>query len=1154
MNPVTNKVYVANAYGHDVTLIDGASNAASSISTGQEPVAVAVNPATSQIYFANQSDNTVTVVDGASGRATATVSVGLQPVSLAVNPVTNMVYVADQGDNTVTAIDAGNVNSTSTITLPVGYSTAAHAAIALDPVTNTIYVADLLTSGYVIIAINGNTGETDFTAGWGPAIAVDSATNEIYTDDRFNVFAINGNNNWLDNSWTIEASFGAAALAVNPVTNKVYAVGSEGNFVGVIDAASGTMTTVGVGADPVAVAVNPITNRIYVANQNGNSVTVVNGADNNIVATVKTGNSPTSLAVDAESDKIYVANENDNTVTVIDGATSVVSGTIAVNATGQLPPALAVDPATGKVYVASAAGQTATIITPARALATGLTAQVQGDETDPGYISGLAIYATNNPSPSFTATVSSQSTPVAPPASALYYQLETTQGSWQQATATTTQGSDPASYTFSLQNVQRGVHTLYVYPGYGDEGADDATNSTNHSPEIGNLTAYTFVAMGIPTTTTVTGAPNPQPKLNETITFTATVVPSSGTVTPTGSVSFNIDGQTLDVVPLTCASGTCSATDLSRLAQGTHTITAAYSGDANYAASNGTMPETVVQKAPPPAVTLTPSALVFGPEATGSTSEPMGVLLTNTGGQDLQITSIAGSGSFAISTTSGSNNCYGGFPMTLPAGQSCTISVTFTPVNKGKLTGSVVITDNVPGPSGPSSTQTISLSGSIGRPQVSLPASFSLGKQAVGQAGPATNLILKNTGTARLVITSATIAPSSLVEFTISANTCGDGVLPGNTCALGLVFTPAAAGARNGYLTICRNSLVFGLTACPIIKLTGTGVPSDVVSPTSLNFGGRALEDTSLTKTLSITNNSSSPIVNFSATSNLSDYTATGCGQIDAHTSCTLSVTFLPATAGTRNGTLTLSTGSTTLAGVPLQGKGLPMVSLSASVLKFPNTVVGNTATATLTITNNLSETMTIPTSGAITVGGDFAVATSTCPGAGLAQGKRCMVSFTFTPTTTGARSTTLTLNYTALGSPQTVTALLVGAGVNPIGSAKAPVSLQPALLVFGNTVAGQTAASQAITVTNSSTAPVTISSVAVNGTNSDFAIASTNCQGAILGEGKSCTVHVSFTPTEADITLTPTIAAWSSAVLSVTDNASGSPQTAILAGTAVNQ
>jgi hypothetical protein len=54
-----------------------------------------------------------------------------------------------------------------------------------------------------------------------------------------------------------------AALAVNPVTNKIYVASGP---IAVIDGVTNATTSISVGSVPGAVAVNPVTNKIYVAN------------------------------------------------------------------------------------------------------------------------------------------------------------------------------------------------------------------------------------------------------------------------------------------------------------------------------------------------------------------------------------------------------------------------------------------------------------------------------------------------------------------------------------------------------------------------------------------------------------------------------------------------------------------------------------------------------------------------------------------------------------------------------------------------------------------------------------------------------------------------------------------------------------------------
>ena len=50
---LTNQIYVANSYSNDVTVIDGATNATSTVAAGSRPYAAAVNPVTNRIYVVN---------------------------------------------------------------------------------------------------------------------------------------------------------------------------------------------------------------------------------------------------------------------------------------------------------------------------------------------------------------------------------------------------------------------------------------------------------------------------------------------------------------------------------------------------------------------------------------------------------------------------------------------------------------------------------------------------------------------------------------------------------------------------------------------------------------------------------------------------------------------------------------------------------------------------------------------------------------------------------------------------------------------------------------------------------------------------------------------------------------------------------------------
>ena len=163
---------------------------------------------------------------------------------------------------------------------------------------------------------------------------------------------------------TVPVGPNPVAVAVNPLTNKIYVAG--GSVVTVIDGETNRTATVAVGRAPIAIAVNQVTNKIYVANR-GNilanirgSVTEIDGATNS-TTTIRDPNAtfPSAIAVNFVTDKIYVTNYSHN-VTVIDGRTR--STTTVTDRNAAFPVAVAVNPVTNKIYVANANSANVTVI------------------------------------------------------------------------------------------------------------------------------------------------------------------------------------------------------------------------------------------------------------------------------------------------------------------------------------------------------------------------------------------------------------------------------------------------------------------------------------------------------------------------------------------------------------------------------------------------------------------------------------------------------------------------------------------------------------------------------------------------------------------------------------------------------------------------
>jgi hypothetical protein len=325
------------------------------------------------------------------------------------------------------------------------------------------------------------------------------------------------------------------------------------------------------------------------------------------------------------------------------------------------------------------------------------------------------------------------------------------------------------------------------------------------------------------------------------------------------------------------------------------------------------------------------------------------------------------------------------------------------------------------------------------------------------------------------------------------------------------------------------------------------GSPAVTLSPTSLAFGSQPVGKTSTAHDVNLRNTGERPlsITRLALTgTNASNFAQTNtCGSsVKVGANCTISVTFTPSARGSRTASLSITdNASGSPQTVSLSGTGAAaLVSLSSTSLAFGKQPVGTPSTArTLTLSNTGNTTLGI-TSLALagTNASDFAQ-TNKC-GSSLAAGAKCTISVTFTPAASGSRTASLSITDNASGSHQTVSLSGTGTSTAP-GDTAALVGLSATSLSFVDT----TCTAQTLTLTNTSTGTATLSitSIAFNGANaSEFDQSSTTCAiGSPLAAGDYCTIDVMFTPS---------VIGAEAASLSISDNASGSPQTVSLSGT----
>jgi Abnormal spindle-like microcephaly-assoc'd, ASPM-SPD-2-Hydin len=176
-----------------------------------------------------------------------------------------------------------------------------------------------------------------------------------------------------------------------------------------------------------------------------------------------------------------------------------------------------------------------------------------------------------------------------------------------------------------------------------------------------------------------------------------------------------------------------------------------------------------------------------------------------------------------------------------------------------------------------------------------------------------------------------------------------------------------------------------------------------------------------------------------------------------------------------------------------------PTAILSPTKLIFPKTLIGQTASLTVTLTNTGNATLNI---SAVAITGDFAQS-NTC-GTQVLAGNNCAITVGFMPTAKNSRTGILQLTDNAANNPQRVT--LTGTGLS--------IALSPTALNFGSVLVGQTSAPQPVTISNVGNVSVNLTGFAISGAPADYPISANTC-GTSLAAGTNCSLNVSFSPTK---------------------------------------
>ncbi|MDW8326681.1 MAG: Ig-like domain repeat protein [Anaerolineales bacterium] len=330
----------------------------------------------------------------------------------------------------------------------------------------------------------------------------------------------------------------------------------------------------------------------------------------------------------------------------------------------------------------------------------------------------------NNPNPSFVGqSVTVSFTVAGPGVTPTGSVTVTVNGGPETCTGTLAAGSGSCSLTLNSAS----THTLTA--NYGGD-ANYLTSSVN--------VTHTVIPANTTTTLATSGSPS---VFGQSVTFTATVTAQApGSGTPTGTVTFFVDGSPV-VTPTLNAAGQATFIT-STLPVGPHNLTATYNGSANYNASSSL---TLTQQVNPANTTTTlatsGSPSVFGQSVTFTATvtaqapgsgtptgtvtffvdgSPVVTPTLNAAGQATFITSTLPVGPHNLTATyNGSANYNASSSLTLtqqvnPANTTTTLATSGSPSVFGQsVTFTATVTAQVPGSGTPSGTVTFYDGGNV---------------------------------------------------------------------------------------------------------------------------------------------------------------------------------------------------------------------------------------------------------------------------------------------------------------------------------------------------------------------------------------------------------------------------------------------------------
>ena len=370
---------------------------------------------------------------------------------------------------------------------------------------------------------------------------------------------------------------------------------------------------------------------------------------------------------------------------------------------------------------------------------------------------------------------------------------------------------------------------------------------------------------------------------------------------------------------------------------------------------------------------------------------------------------------------------------------------------------------------------------------------LSFGNVAMGSTA-AQSLSVTNTGTSAVNITQATISGSG---FTVTAGSGAATLAVGQSATVQVQFAPASTAAVTANLVVASNASNPTLT----IALSGTGTQAGIsITPSSVNFGNVA-SGTRATQAITLKNTGTANLVVSSESVSGAAFSVTNftAQTLASNSSMTFDAVFAPTSSGGVSGSISVSTSlSASPTTISLSGTGTQAaISVTPPSVAFGNVVDGASGTQVITLKNTGTANLVI--SSESVTGAGFSVTGFTAQT--LAPNNSMTFTAVFAPTSPGAVSGSISVS-TSLSSPTTIA--LSGTGT------LSAMSITPSSVTFGTVVDG-TKNSQPITVKNTGTANLVVSSESVTG--AGFSVTGFTAQ--TLTPNNTMTFNAVFGPTD---------------------------------------